>query len=307
MKPKAYFLSYDQNSHSINIHIHQNLIPSFQTVNPENLYLRYRTQLMRNASLESDIQKNFGFRNCSVAKGIIDDYVVLSFPIPPTAFTDNPCEECEGTGTSKHDETRTCYFCKGTKKQKQYRDLEWYAICVTLSLLFAYLLAFLSDEETLHSFDQHIMLFTSVENSPGRMGIGGSVSRMFLEYGYAYFTHYKEDEERFWKALSQGRVECLEALSAMTDLWGYMNGTPIGQQKTDFRASIQENGYFYVEVPGQNGCTAAVSDHGPSGFFWDGGKSIHEHNVDSSQQQLVLLVGVLMIHNEIINLQQNPS
>lgn len=145
--PFVYSLHYDPTTYAIEFRINPSCIPIFQTLNQENLPLRYCREKLGFTDIESNLEKNFGLDNCSVNHGIVNGLLNISFSIK-AFFTpsDQTCGACHGNKKDWND--TPCYFCRGMGKEfKEKTNSE--AVCGSLYLLTRYLNWFcLRNEET---------------------------------------------------------------------------------------------------------------------------------------------------------------
>ncbi len=300
MKKEAYFLSYDTQTFTVSIHIHISLMDFLQKIEPDNRLTNYIQNQNPELSLETNFKKNFGFGNCSNNLGRIDDCIVYAFQIPTMEYSNNPCTWCRGKGYQYDDKQRICPSCKGTKNEKLNKGSERWAICLTLSTLFRYLEYALSDvrQSGNEYAEQHVMLASNTEQRQGGMAIGGGISKDFFEsccklYKDTLAKNLPEEPNKHPPIFIFEKAQ-----EAMVHLWMHMNLTTEDSRIRHYtKALLKERGHFYIECQGENSCCIYTSDS--LSYFFDEGKPLCDHNIDSTMQQLTLLVGLIMVYTEV--------
>jgi hypothetical protein len=285
--PFTYSFWYDSERFTFVFEINPACIEWFPKVNPENLALRYAKDRLGCTNIETDITKGFGVQGASLYKGIEDNKAILEFAIQSKAtITEAVCTECEGTKNSKWAvDLRPCYHCRAIgfeiDFQNNLRD-----VAISLRTLFKYLnwFSIMNDEmdEKLRTCaygrTQHIFIENEIntghDGSMAGAGIGGYCSEEFLE---TMKTHARSMERK--RSVQMFELEkYIESRALFPNINFY-------ETESHFRCEVNEDGGFYIEVPGQNGCSFYTSGRGR------GEKEITCHNVDRVHQQIGLLSG----------------
>lgn len=271
-RPFVYGLSYDVEK-GITFKIHPIVVEYLKKIPIHNLI----SDNLRNfgpVPFGADIQRNFGFNNCSVSE-VVDGLIHLSFPVV-TKFTPSlkNCTFCSGSKLSFNMEP--CYPCKGTGKEFLERD-NTDVICASLYILTLYLNWFcVQNDENPFPKNEFGIQNIFVQLDP-RAGIGGEISISLMEKVGLF---------------SESEPQIQSIVKNMFDLYLRLEGKDQFPQfefhtrEYQFRCEPRKTG-FYLEVPGQNGCSVhMVRD-----------REFACHNVDRNQQHLCLLAGLASLTN----------
>lgn len=271
--PFVYSIHYDPTTYAIRFSINPSCIQIFQNVNPENLQLRYCLEKLGFSNFESNLEKNFGFDNCSVNHGIVNGLLTISFPVKAFfTLAEQNCAACRGEKKNWKDDL--CYFCRGTGKEfKEKTNGE--SVSASLYLLTRYLNWFcLRNEKTPILENKWGNQDIFLELQP-RAGIGGECSPLFFS------------------TIAKLPDMDIQRRRDMLDLYLYMEGREQFPKvnfcitEHQFRNEVGEKGKFYIEVAGQNGCSIHMAHNSDSEFTC--------HNVDTPQQHLSLIAGFASI------------
>jgi hypothetical protein len=231
-----------------------------------------------------DLNKDFGFNSCLKRIGEKDGFIEYSVQVPIVReVEDGVCETCEGTGKHLHDESSECYKCEGTGSNYVVKLAKrGNCISATLSLLFSILNMELGEFEYSDWLPQLFEVDTFL-STPARdgAGIGGVYSRFLIRHFRK--VHESCDFSDIVKKM----------LSAYTRMWQRNNDSSL---KYTFRVEIVDyRGVFQIFVPG-NACyifSSSVSGEIDEGFDFAG------HNVDTVDQQLMILIALACMHDRV--------
>ena len=274
LSPFLYGMRYDATTRAVEFLLNPWCISVFKEMNKETLVLQYCEKLGY-IHPELDIEKNFGFNECSVNKGMVNGLVTLSFPLKALfTLSNKKCSACRGKKVGWND--TLCYFCRGSGYEFLKKS-NTVSICTTLYLLTRYLnwTCFLDKDRPIPENkwgQQH--LFIELDATAG---IGGECSKELFG---------------FLSKLPDGYQEKIQ--KDMFDLYMIIEGKDrfpefeFYTRVQQFRCKIANTGRFYLEVPGQNGCSIHMDHYANTTQFTC-------HNVDVPQQQLCLVAGLASI------------
>ncbi len=276
-KPRANFvygLGYDEKTYSLVFTINEKLADYLnKKLHPQNLYLRYAQERLIAGDVEQDILKNFGFGNISKNRGVKDGLIELSFPVGlGVKILNEICTICDGTGMRGG---YTCPFCHGTKKEIE-RNISLRTVLTSFYLLVKYLNIVMTQDETGPYKDfgfQHIYFEIEVPDDGRTIGLGGNISDEFIEA--------IKNSEPDSKCIEDAMYECMLAIE------GYIQHPEweVYKPRYEYRCKINDEGGFYLEVPGVNSCSFYTSNSGI------GENPLGCHNIDTPWQALLLIVG----------------
>lgn len=296
MKEPAYYVAYDASTYTLIVRIHETLADPLQDRIKQSVLIPHLQKKLPDIPFEPLITSGFGFAACSEYMPVRAGFVSLAFQIPKVAYTDMPCLDCKGTGhASFPNEEMPCYFCKGKKKEIEYGKEKRFAICQTLYLLFRHLEYALTPLR--NTYGQHAVLVTLADGH-GHMGVGGGISRSLFNAGAILFGIWRStcplEYQDSWG------VRFAEAEACMARLWQRMNLTVNETvSRSENCALLHVDGHFYIQCPGENGCSLSTMRSGPS-YYFEAGVSMGEHNVDNTIQQLTLLAGFAKVYETLM-------
>ncbi|MES2224828.1 MAG: hypothetical protein V4478_02465 [Patescibacteria group bacterium] len=283
--PFVYSFSYDVPQKAFVFRIHPAAIAIFDSISFETLQIKYCKEKLNYSEVETSLERNFGINNCSRNEGVADGLIRLSFPVIATyAESETICETCKGEKKDWND--NPCFHCRATGKEFDKTN-NVREICASMYILTNYLNWWVmkNDDSPVEENEwgnQAIFL----QLGP-LAGIGGECSRFFIE-SIAPFEELNKEREKAMFELHQ-YIDGAEAFP----------GFPFFERVSQFRCENSGKG-FYVEVPGQNGCSIHMGHNSDKEFSC--------HNIDRPQQQVCLLAGLGQITGSFYELQKNrPS
>lgn len=286
---QAYYLTYESNpTPTIVFHVRRDTLGHIKRVVPDdNRYVEMALKRFNNAAHEPSYDKDWGLSRKTINRGIEDDFAVLAFPLQPFVYYgNNPCPKCKGSGRDIAIKDNKCYECSGIGKEQIHSD-EQHKIVESMSLLLKYLEFPLLDNRDTGRFEQdiHFILVTHITR---RSPIGGEISRWLFDQ-FAPFekragSHYPDIIEVMGRVYAHLLVKDESGRRSFQDYC---------------RAEMQRSGGFHLEVP-MNATYLHVSDYGHNIYLPDGYKSMSDHNVDSSCDQISLFAGCVSLYHKIL-------
>jgi hypothetical protein len=277
--PCWYELSWDSAKCSLVVRIHEKFLESVGKFCVNEETVQYVAQKYSFLKFSRELIGNIGFEDALLWRGKVGEFVEWVIPIPCIrTLLNRKCSNCQGSG--QDDSGRgVCPACHGLGKDHVINNGRLSSIVATLEVLFSWLEIFRIDTG---SSRLQLMTINTVFD-PGQyngLAIGGDFS----------------------PAMSQwlGRIETNQpltvAIEAMRQVDEVMCGVSRGfSSNFHFQAMSQQRfGGFYLQCPG-NSCV--IHHEGLSKKFSDG-DIFTCHNVDSSVQQITLLVGLAALHDQ---------
>ena len=291
-------MAYDEMTFALSLHIDPDLISRVQEIPEDCIFIEGLKARSQGWTFRYDFTERFGFDECGTVRAV-DGYTVIEFVLPEAKYSDDVCSECQGTGIKRISfEDRPCYFCKGLGEELISTGTMRHAICLTTYALFWLLESALINGGR-ERYEQHAVYVSSVISQPGGMAFAGGVSVEFMAAItelYAELVSKPPESDRGTRAPS---FEFDQAESAMVSAWLHMSLSDSDRLVHEMRAELYENGRVYVECPGQNGCSVYTSSQGMPVYF-SNGQNMDSHNVDSTMQQLALMIGFAKVYEEVV-------
>lgn len=280
--PFVYQILFDINELAFLVQINPRSAELKPALEEKSLLVENIQRTINPSYFETDILKNFGYEGVCINKGIIDNLLILTLPIPVVVyFSDDDCSECGGRGISKYTQDE-CWRCRGTGRKRHIKNELLYNLSATLSVLCKYLNSILWDKRdisVIHAYGPQLAtLEFYVEREMNGAPIGGECSRSFVQNLRVSEASSVIDIMMSIDKHMENAVEVPQ--------WGHYN------REYDFKCSISE-GRFYLEVPGQNASCLYIENREHS----DGIRGLSCHNIDSPWQQLTLLGGFASLWN----------
>lgn len=281
--PRRYGLSWIQHPPQIVIKIHNDFADRMRIISADAPIVTMFKEMFGFKRFTGTIRADFGFEGVMRA-GPEDNngFISLSVLIPVIdALTDEPCEECGGSGFADPElwgDGHTCLYCNG-KKRKNFVD--WHtanAISASLNTLFCILSLGAKVKTSCGALQLLIVTLETVRNAGGSgYPLGGYYSKVLADW------------------LSGSGVRPIsEMVQAMRVAYARMFGPEPDYGFGRFRASVDyDTGWLNTDCPG-NAC--GLHPEYPSVKKGEG-YEFGSHNVDSPMQQLTLLAGLAALHD----------
>jgi len=217
----------------------------------------------------------FGFNQCCRKIGEKNDFWIFEIPIPKIKKqTNEACQYCNGTGKSEYFSNRKCLACAGSGVEIA---MDWKKIeAISASLVVFFNLAMLRCEkgkETDCKFLQLLLINTMLQKDMHGGSLGGDYSVPLVNF----LRSFAPD------------TEITEMKDAMISAHRKMFGKNDKYAIYEMGAKVAyENGWLNVSCPG-----SACGLHPADSWLKKGeGYKFSCHNVDTSAQQITLIVGL---------------
>lgn len=231
--------------------------------------------------------KNFGINNSIIYNGETETELTYYYMLTQAdKKTDEICPQCDGSGKFIND--LDCVPCHGTgnKHVTAYHHFSDFLISLYPIIKFANL-ALMKGHEKEESSG------LNVDNQPRQ--------KITVEYS----LESVRNECSMWGWLDEkifGQLKDIEkdaVTSSMKEAERILRNREPDKYDYDFR--IVDKDIFYLQVPG-DACTLGTSRHSVPRFF-NFGRQLEPHNIDSRFQQIYFLFGLAQI-NTILNQEQ---
>lgn len=231
------------------------------------------------SSFGCEFGKDFGFQNCLRFLGQKRGFYEYLVPTPLIRKkSGKKCHYCDGSGKHYFFEGDKCHYCDGTGDEVVDDFSEAYAVCATINVLFNFMR--FPDFETSCSIPQLMDIKTAVIHGPQGSSIGG-------QYSY--------DVVRWMEKRGPGVIG--EIVYAMQTAWKRMEGRLERFDKLYFSAYLDRSpGWFCTSLPG-SACGIHPDGDTSRSIIDKRGYEFSSHNVDSPEQQLVILASLAMLQN----------
>ncbi len=277
--PCWYELSWKADIPALVLRIHEDVITNLPVVvTLESPAVKYYQKSLRLTSFVVDFNKNCGFENAFVNQRKRDGFVEVLIKLPQTKWkTDQPCEECTGTGENPFIDGDVCLWCKGDGKKRATSYTPLNAISASLNIAFT--IMSLYREESSSKLPQLMTIALCSEKEMHGAALGGDFTPLFCQW---------------LKTMEEDQEVCLLAIEAMKIAYSRMWGIE-GFNEYNFRADLKSGGGLCMSCPGD-----ACGIHPPN---WhdvtndDTGYEFSSHNTDAFLQQITLLCGLACLHD----------
>jgi hypothetical protein len=277
--PCWYELGWKEDVPALVLRVHKDFIANppveVKTDSPAVVYYQERLGF---SSFVADFTKNFGFDDALINQGEKNDFVEFLIALPQTKWkTDQPCEECTGSGVDQFRDGEKCYWCKGDGKK---REISYSAVeAISASLNIAFTTLSLYEEEVSSRLPQLMTIMLATERGMNGASLGGNFTPSF-----SYWLKASEEDQRV----------CLLVIEAMKKAYDRMWGIE-GYDSYDFRADLKSGGGLCTSCPG-DACGIHPSSWSSVGQD-DTGYEFSCHNTDTFLQQITLLSGLACLHD----------
>ncbi len=279
------------NKDEFSIELHHDFITYFkeQLQNPGRVMADF---LKRNPSFvfnSENYKEGIGLNKCLTHAGNDSLSAKFKFKILPLyKFTENKCENCNGTGESNFADGK-CYECRGTGKEKVEDVIvksNFDDFCLTM-YIFCKLIYYNVLKDSEHGENDEVGYFTNdIQAQQTMMYHFSEDTGQTIAYSSGWLhdglikkvLNFSRDEE---KMVNQAMYK-VEAILLMQDSDGY---------ERNFKIITNED-KFWLQVPG-SACTLGIEDQ--SANFWDWGKILSPHNVDHRFAQMSFMAGLAVI------------
>lgn len=272
-RPFVYGLSYDEEK-GIIFKINPMVMEYLKRIPIEKLLSdEQKNYLEKGNKFEPDIQKNFGFNNCS-NYSFADEVIDLSFPVITKFISgEEDCHFCHGDKVEFMSE-KPCYHCRGTGKEFLEKD-NTTDICFSLKILIQYLNWFCIQEDDNPFPENNFGIQNIFLELDSTAGISGEYSLLFVDQMSLFLMSENDD---FTNKVINNMFILYQKIEGKEKFPNFEFFERIYQFRCEFGKKS-----FYLEVPGQNGCSihrGAID------------MSFSCHNVDTRQQHICLLAGL---------------
>lgn len=298
---QAYYFSYESTPvPTFVFHIRPEIIESLEKKYGLRNYrvIEMKAKKIGVTDFETSFDKGIGFAGGSATnRGIVGSHLELAFPLKYCIkFLDEPCEKCEGSGkddfAKEHfGEDRDCWSCRG--KGKKYVDDDsfwrvWYSIET--------LLRYLNLSDDLPALQQDISMHCAVD---------GRIADEFVDQLTAYFQKKETEGTTERSIMGPDYADIASVLDAMVEVWSFVD---LRLDENDYARSTRINcigqvsryGGFLVQCPGNRTYVALFRKKEDEGRTSEHGHETMNHNIDSSFQELTLLVGLTVLYHEVL-------
>lgn len=231
------------------------------------------------SKFSGEFGRNFGFEDSLPFLGEKDGFQEYSIPTPLVRKATGKCPHCEGSGKDDLNEGEKCLFCMGGGKNITYDYSEAYAISATLTTLF------------------ELMRFPEVETScnlPQLMTIQTVTIRD--QNGGAVAGEYSKEAVKWLTTADRDNI-IQNMVSAMKAVWGKMEGEIQSFYEYSFRVSLGDSqAWLCTDCPG-DACGLHPHHNAGHDIQRGNGYKFASHNVDTPQQQLVILASLAALHD----------
>ncbi len=281
--PFIYRLSYHEKRKALCFLINSLYLEQINAIWPENLIIKQYDNL-QDFKFEANIEKNFGFNNCSVNRGITNGLLCLEFPIKPSFyFGTEECTHCEGTGEYEFGDG-VCYDCRGTGKETiqsfSTRDSAHsiYVLIRYLNSIASEAMDTITQQKDDRPITQSQLLYVQTFCAAEMNGhpIGSAVSHLFVK------SIFSQNTKIIAEKVEQAMIKADQVICNEKNTPKYKRGSRDYEFNCWIRDDYQS---VHIQVPGTNDCCIHIDNEG----------ELTCHNVDSSTQQLELLIGLAVI------------
>lgn len=283
--PCWYELSWSEKEPAIILRVHPDFARIFPVLLQDNPSIAHYIEKFKFEGFSGDLTRDFGFaEGLFINQGEKDEFVEYLIPIPKIKVrTDNPCEDCNGTGKDPlakelFQEDRECIHCNGDGKKRLSNWKSAYAVSATFTCFFRF--AHYPEKETSSPLPQLMIVETITDIGMHGGSLGGKFSVPLVEW----LSSLYQDRDTLIPEISRATKSAHKCLFGKL---GYFDDHY-------FRAYVgSENGGLVADCPGD-----ACGIH-PSGWPNSKGKGYEfgSHNVDSAAQQITLLAGLAALHD----------
>lgn len=277
--PCWYEIFWDDTKCPLGIRIHEKFLEAVGKFCVNEETVQYVAQKYSFLKFSRELSGNIGFEDALLWRGKVGEFVEWAIPIPCIrTILSRKCSNCQGSG--QDDSGRgVCPACHGLGKDYVINNGRLSSIVATLEVLFSWLEIFRIDTG---SSRLQLMTINTVFD-PGQyngLAIGGDFSPVMSQ----------------WLGGLEMNQPLTVAIEAMRRVDEVMRGVPREfLSGFHFQAMSRHRlGGFYLQCPG-NSCM--IHREGLSERL-SAGDIFTCHNVDSSAQQLTLLVGLAALHDE---------
>lgn len=260
------------------LRLHSDFIQKALVMTPDTHLVKVLSEDLNLKAFSGDYNKDLGFEGIFKNKGEKEKFIEYTFPLPQVRKeSEEKCTWCNGSGEDSYGD-RECFMCSGTGHGFIIDYRETIAASATLTALTKLLKSWEWDNKnTSASLPQLLTVGTITKLDMHGGSLWGEVSSPL----------------RHWLSLHSGHDSIPEATQAMMAAHDKMF-TLRDFDKHAFKLMVWEDGALMMDCPG-NACGIHPDHH----FRGEGeGYEFNCHNVDSSAQQLTLLVGLAAIHDK---------
>ena len=281
--PCRYELSWLGEKVSIILRVHKDFVKTTRVIPDDAPIAKNFMEKFKFSKFTGDLKKSFGFDDAFVFRGENGDFFEFFVPVPEVKKdTGKKCSNCDGTGIDaimkEFDENRKCGFCDGTGKDHFFDWRPAQAVSASFNVFFS--LARYPDSETSSPLPQLMVIDVVTDHDLHGGSLGGEFSIPFYQW---------------LKSFDEG-TKLPDVIEAMQKAQKKMFGKVNKYESFGFRAYMLRKGGIALDVPGN-----ACGIYNPPDYNDDPsrktGCKFECHNVDTPMQQLALLVGLSVLHD----------
>ena len=314
-----YFFQFDPALNVFSVFINKSCMKKLEKLSKGNrLQPIYKEKYFpEHKSNTASFKTTHGFNDCGKIDGMFGNFLKISFKLNPVYIvTKKKCKECNGTGKNlRYTEYNwDCGSCHGLKKELENNQTPLRATVNTLSLLLALLDCYHAIYEEEQSprdgayKHQMYIIRTCVDREMNGHALGGGGSGFLKKQVAQYFAH-GEAGGKSYEGIGGPYVTFETALKMMRDAYRFIYVKPktkdsdMGFDHID--AVSKADGFFHLQTEGTNSCSLYSDHHGMNPYWYKGDKEergypLSCHNVDTSFQQMILIIGLAGLTEEII-------
>lgn len=223
-------------------------------------------------------RENFGFDKAFINRGLNKSFFEMEARLPVLRKKSNEsCGFCNGIGKDFYDDV--CEFCDGEGNHYFYDFEKAFAISATFTVFFTF--SFNLEIQTSSNLKQLMTVDTRTRRDIHGGSICGNFSALLVNW-----LRTIKDTQNFLTLIRKTTV------GAYTEMDGRKPGI---FDSNNFRMAL-ENGRLFMDCPGD------ACGINPNEEWWDEkdnkGYGFSCHNVDGPMQQLTLLAGLAVLHDE---------
>jgi hypothetical protein len=321
--PEAFFFfQFDLVTKTFAVFINKECIPNLTELAANNRLLPIYKEKFPGRPYIATFERFHGFNSCGEVEGIFGNFLKLSFRLAPMyTITKRKCEDCKGTGKNKDYPYYKwdCYSCHGLGKELESDWTSLKAVINTLSLLLRLLDAYDAiylEEDGRKGYEvfeekykqQMYVLKTCVDGEMNGHALGGSGSGFLKKKVAEYFAREKKANKSY-EQIGGPYVAFEKAFSMMREAYKFLSVKPKLKDRAmgfdHISAVCQKDGHFHLQTEGTNSCSLYADHRGMHSWFKgseeEQGYPLHCHNVDTSFQQMILLIGLAGITEEVLS------
>ena len=318
-----FFFQFDLATKTFGVFIDKSCIPNLEklAVNNRLLPIYKEKYFPTHKSYIPNFKKFHGFNSCGEVEGIFGNFLKISFRLAPMyTISKKKCEDCKGTGKNKDypHYKWDCFRCHGLGKELESDRTSLKAVIYTLSLLLYLLDAYDSiylEEDNKKGYEvfeekykqQMYVLKTCVDGEMNGHALGGSGSGFLKKKVGEYFSRGKTADKAY-TSVGGPYVAFEKTIEMMREAYKFLSVKPKLKDSAmgfdHIGAEGKEDGRFHLQTEGTNSCSLYADHIGIHTNWFKGSKEeqgypLSCHNVDTSFQQMILLIGLAGVTEEV--------